>query len=216
MSAPAPGFADLRHALARHRVLAIVRGTDAAAAVDAVCALAAAGIALVEVSLTTPDAFTVLARARAEVDAPLVLGAGTVITSDDAERAVEAGATFLVSPGLGPSVEAAGQLGVDMLAGALTPTEVIAARSAGAAAIKLFPAGAFGPGYLRALREPLPDAALVPVGGVDASNAAAYFEAGALAIGVGSSLVGTAASAGGDLAALGARASELLKVLEGC
>ena len=214
MSSPVP--VPLRRRLGEERVLAIVRGSDPDAALHSVRVLADAGIPLIEVSLTTPGAFAVLTRARQEVDAPLTLGAGTVVEAQDARRAVEAGAAFLVTPGQAPAVAAATEMRVDVLAGAFTPSEVIAARRADPAAIKVFPAGALGPGYLRALREPFPDALLVPVGGVAAEDAAAYFEAGALAIGVGSTLVGDAARTGGDLEALRARARALRAAVERC
>lgn len=200
----------LVEALARHRVLAIVRAEEPAAALAAVVELARAGIAAIEVSLTTPRAFAVLARARDQLGDDLLLGAGTVLSRRDAELAVEAGAGFLVTPGLSPGAAAAADLGVGLLAGALTPTELIQARELAPAAVKLFPAGVGGPGYLRALRDPFPDVPLVPVGGVGAGNAAQYLDAGAVAVGVGGSLVGDAARPGGDLGALRDRAHALL------
>jgi 2-dehydro-3-deoxyphosphogluconate aldolase/(4S)-4-hydroxy-2-oxoglutarate aldolase len=200
----------LVEALARHRVLAIVRAGEPAAALAAVLALARAGIAAIEVSLTTPDAPAVLARARAQLGDDVLLGAGTVISRRDAELAVEAGASFLVTPGLSPGAAAAADLGVGLLAGALTPTELIQARELAPDAVKLFPAGHGGPGYLRALRDPFPGVPLVPVGGVGAANAAQYLDAGAIAVGVGGSLVGDAARPGGDLGALRDRARALL------
>lgn len=200
----------LHAALARHRALAIVRAAEPGAALSAVLALARAGIAVIEVSLTTPEAPSVLSRARDVLGDDVLLGAGTVLSRRDAEQAVEAGATFLVTPGLSPGAAAAADLGVELLAGALTPTELIAARELAPAAVKLFPAGSGGPGYLRALRDPFPDVPLVPVGGVGAGNAAQYLDAGAVAVGVGGSLVGDAARPGGDLGALRDRAHALL------
>jgi 2-dehydro-3-deoxyphosphogluconate aldolase/(4S)-4-hydroxy-2-oxoglutarate aldolase len=198
---------DLRGRLAEHPVLGIVRGDDPDAALRTVLALAAEGIGLVEVSLTTTGAFGVLERAAAELGDRV--GAGTVLTRDDAVRARDAGAAFVLTPALGPGVDAALELGLPVVAGALTPTEVLAAVRAGAAAVKVFPASLHGPAYLRALRDPFPDVALVPVGGVGVADVRPYLDAGALAVGAGGPLVGDAAR-GGDLGALRERARAFL------
>lgn len=197
---------DLRAALAVHRLVAIVRGDDPEAALRTVLTLADEGIELIEVSLSGKDALTVIARAREALGPGRPLGAGTVLTADDARGAHRAGADFAVTPGLGEGVTAAHGLGMPVLAGVMTPTDVIAARACGAAALKMFPAAqAGGPGYLKALRGPFPDTAFVPVGGVDEDAARAYLSAGARAVGVGSPLVGDAAD-GGDAEALRRRA----------
>ncbi|BCB78986.1 bifunctional 4-hydroxy-2-oxoglutarate aldolase/2-dehydro-3-deoxy-phosphogluconate aldolase [Phytohabitans flavus] len=164
---------------------------------------------LVEVSLTTMGAETVIERARAELGPEVTLGAGTVCTAVDAMRAAEAGASFVVTPGYGPGVEEATRLGLPALVGALSPTEVIAATGAAAAAVKLFPASVGGPTYLKALRDPFPDVPFVPVGGVDAELAREYLSVGAIAVGVGSPLLGDAPH-GGDLAGLAERAARFL------
>ncbi|MGC0318418.1 bifunctional 4-hydroxy-2-oxoglutarate aldolase/2-dehydro-3-deoxy-phosphogluconate aldolase [Kitasatospora acidiphila] len=188
-----------------YRTLAIVRGTDRDAALRTVLVLAEEGITAAEVSLTTPDALWVIEQARRELGPHATLGAGTVLTGADAARAADAGADFLVTPGLGDDLRrTASEL--PLLIGALTPSEVIAAKENGALAVKLFPASLGGPGYLKALRDPFPGVPFVPVGGVDAALALAYLAAGAVAVGVGSPLIGDAAS-GGDLNALRARAA---------
>ncbi|MFJ2950545.1 bifunctional 4-hydroxy-2-oxoglutarate aldolase/2-dehydro-3-deoxy-phosphogluconate aldolase [Streptomyces sp. NPDC087226] len=197
---------DLQAALATHRLVAIVRGTDADAALRTVLTLADEGVELIEVSLTGTDALSVIARARAALGPGRPLGAGTVLTADDARAAHDAGADFAVTPALGEGVSAALELGLPVLAGVFTPTEIVAARSLGATALKLFPAAqAGGPAYVKALRAPFPHEPLVPVGGVDEQAARAYLMAGATAVGVGSPLVGDAAD-GGSLTALRARA----------
>jgi 2-dehydro-3-deoxyphosphogluconate aldolase/(4S)-4-hydroxy-2-oxoglutarate aldolase len=196
------------------RLLAIVRGTDAGGALRTVLALAEEGITLVEVSLTGTDALGVLSRARAELGSAAPLGAGTVLTAEDARRAQESGADFAVTPGLGEGFDEARRIGLPVLAGALTPTEVAAAVRLGADAVKLFPAGPVGgPGYLRALRGPFPGVPFVPVGGVDAQAARDHLAAGAVAVGVGSPLVGDAAD-GGDLGALRDRARAYRRIAE--
>ncbi|GEC08221.1 aldolase [Streptomyces spinoverrucosus] len=197
---------DLPAALAAHRLLAIVRGSDADAALRTVLTLAEEGVELIEVSLTGADALTVIARARQRLGPEQFLGAGTVLTADDARAAHRAGATFAVTPGLGDGVGAARDLGLPVLAGVMTPTDIITARALGAAAMKLFPAAqAGGAGYLKALRGPFPDVPFVPVGGVDEAVARDCLAAGAVAVGVGTPLVGDAAD-GGSLTALRERA----------
>ncbi|MEV0209332.1 bifunctional 4-hydroxy-2-oxoglutarate aldolase/2-dehydro-3-deoxy-phosphogluconate aldolase [Streptomyces sp. NPDC050788] len=197
---------DLRAALAAHRLVAIVRGDDPAAALRTVLALADEGIELIEVSLTGKDALTVIEQARQELGPDRPLGAGTILTADDARWAHRAGADFAVTPALGEGVGAAQELGMPVLAGVMTPTEIVTARGLGVAALKIFPAAqAGGPGYVKALRGPFPDAPFVPVGGVDEAAARAYLAAGAIAVGVGSPLVGDAAD-GGSIADLRGRA----------
>jgi 2-dehydro-3-deoxyphosphogluconate aldolase/(4S)-4-hydroxy-2-oxoglutarate aldolase len=192
-------------ALRAARILAIVRGSDPDAALRAVLTLHEDGFSAIEVSLTTVGAVQVIERARTALGPDALLGAGTVVTADDAVRAADAGAGFIVTPALGPGIAESRARGLPVLAGAFTPSEVVEAMSRGAEAIKLFPASLGGAGYLRALRDPFPDLAFVPVGGVDAEAARAYFAVGAAAVGVGSPLVGDAAS-GGSLDALRERA----------
>ncbi|MEU6305948.1 bifunctional 4-hydroxy-2-oxoglutarate aldolase/2-dehydro-3-deoxy-phosphogluconate aldolase [Streptomyces chartreusis] len=197
---------DLRAALAIHRLVAIVRGDDADAALRTVLALIEEGVELVEVSLSGKDALAVIERARRALGPEHPLGAGTVLTADDARAAHRAGADFAVTPGLGDGVVTAQELGMPVLAGVVTPTEVIAARALGVAALKIFPIAQFGgAAYLKALRGPFPDAPFVPVGGVDEAAARACLASGALAVGVGSPLIGDAAD-GGSITALRERA----------
>ncbi|WP_405435887.1 bifunctional 4-hydroxy-2-oxoglutarate aldolase/2-dehydro-3-deoxy-phosphogluconate aldolase [Streptomyces avidinii] len=182
-----------------YRTLAIVRGSDRDAALRTVVTLAEEGITAVEVSLTTADALWVIERARRELGPDALLGAGTVLSADSAVRAADAGAAFLVTPGLVACLPE-----LPLLMGALTPGEVMAATGHGALAVKLFPAMFGGPAYLAALRAPFPDVPFVPVGGIDATAALAYLTAGAVAVGAGTPLIGDAAD-GGDQAALRAR-----------
>lgn len=193
-----------------HRTLAIVRGRDRAAALRTVLTLVDEGITATEVSLTTTDALWVIEQARRELGPDALLGAGTVLTADEAARAADAGAGFLVTPGV---VEGIGT-GLPVLMGAVTPTEIMSATGRGAVAVKLFPASFGGPAYLTALRAPFPDVPFLPVGGIDAAAARAFLAAGAVAVGVGSPLIGDAAD-GGDLAALRARAAQWRSSLAG-
>ncbi|MFI0939928.1 bifunctional 4-hydroxy-2-oxoglutarate aldolase/2-dehydro-3-deoxy-phosphogluconate aldolase [Streptomyces sp. NPDC021020] len=201
---------DLLAALRAHRLVAIVRGDDPEAAARSVAVLAEEGVVLVEISLSGAGALDAIAAARRELGPDALLGAGTVLTERDARDARRAGASFAVTPGLSEGVTASVALGMPVLAGVMTPTDVIAAVRMGAAGCKIFPAAqAGGPGYLRALRAPFPDVPFVPVGGVDAPAAREYLAAGAVAVGVGSPLLGDAPS-GGDLDALRGRASAFL------
>ncbi len=187
-----------------YRTIAIVRGRDRDAALRTVVTLAEEGITAAEVSLTTPDALWVIEQARRELGDAAVLGAGTVLTAADAARAADAGASFLVTPGLGTDLRRAAPFALPVLIGALTPSEIMDAVEHGALAVKLFPASLGGPGHLAALRDPFPRVPFVPVGGVDANAARAYLAAGAAAVGVGSPLIGDAAGTG-DLGPLRAR-----------
>ena len=204
------GFLD---ALRQERLLAIIRSTDPAAGIQAALVLVESGIRFLEVSLVTPEALRVIAEVSRQAPDSCVIGAGTVLTREDVSLAQEAGARFMVTPAVTESVAESVARGIPVLAGAFTPTEVITAMGLGATAVKLFPSGTGGPTYLRALRDPLPAVPFVPVGGVDAALAAEYFAAGAVAVGIGSPLVGDAAR-GGDLDALRARATEFLAVAE--
>ena len=180
---------DVFDAIAEQRALAIVRLASQEDAVIACTTLVAAGMRVIEISLANPDATAAIATASKELAGAAFVGAGTVRNVADAAAAVGAGAEFLVSPGLDEAVAAwAKERDVLLLPGALTPTEVEAA-SRWSPLVKLFPAGSFGPAYVKDLRAPFPDVALVPTGGVDLANARAYLDAGAAAVALGSALV---------------------------
>jgi 2-dehydro-3-deoxyphosphogluconate aldolase/(4S)-4-hydroxy-2-oxoglutarate aldolase len=204
--------AGLLAALRARRILGIIRGRDPDASVRAAVALAEEGVDLLEVSFTGTDAAAVIARVRAELGPGFRLGAGTVLRAADADAAAAAGASFAVTPALGEGVTRAIELGMPVVAGALTPTELWQAHLLGATAVKIFPAAPHGPGYVRALLDPFPDVPLVPVGGVGAEQAVEYLTAGAVAVGIGSPLAGDAPH-GGDLTALRERARRFREVV---
>ena len=199
--------------LAAARVMAIIRGRDQGAVVETAVALFEEGLRFVEVSLTTVGALPAIEQIRSRAPQGSLVGAGTVLTATDVADVVAAGAQFIVTPAVAPSIEAGAQRGLPVAAGALTPTEAWTAVQRGASAVKLFPASAGGPEYLRALRDPLPDIPFLAVGGVRLDDVEAYLKAGAIGVGVGSPLVGDAAS-GGDLGALRDRARSYLAVAE--
>lgn len=171
------------------RVVAIIRTGAAGRAADAVHALVEGGLGTVEISLAGAGALEAIAlAATAHPDA--LVGAGTVRGIDDAERAVSAGAAFLISPHLDRELVAwAARHDVLHVPGAFTPTEVCAALDAGARLVKLFPAARLGPRYVTDLLAPFPEARLVPTGGVGPADAGDYLAAGAAAVAIGGSLV---------------------------
>jgi 2-dehydro-3-deoxyphosphogluconate aldolase/(4S)-4-hydroxy-2-oxoglutarate aldolase len=158
---------------------------------QAVEALVAGDLPVVEITLTIPDALAVMRAVTARFGDTVLVGAGTVTSAEQARAAVRAGARFIVSPGFDPEiVEAAHALDVPVMPGVLTPSEIMAASRAGADWLKIFPCSALGgPQYLRALRGPFPRLKLMPTGGVSLENASDYLAAGAVALGVGSELV---------------------------
>ena len=184
------------------RVIPVARGLDATTAPALAQALGAGGIHSIEITFEAPGGLEAIA---AVADGDLVVGAGTIVSVDGADRAVEAGARFLVSPHLDVALlEWAADNDVPLVPGALTPTEIVVASSHDPPAVKLFPASAVGPGYVGSLLGPYPDLALIPTGGVDAANIAAFLEAGAVAVGVGGWL-----TAHPDMSTVTARAIEL-------
>ncbi|MEU4194927.1 bifunctional 4-hydroxy-2-oxoglutarate aldolase/2-dehydro-3-deoxy-phosphogluconate aldolase [Kribbella sp. NPDC026611] len=191
--------------LRERKLLAIIRADGPDTALACVRTLVDAGITALEISLTTPGAVDAIAKARSEYDPSVLIGAGTVLTAAQADEVAAARAGFVVTPAITRGAHRAVELGLPLLCGALTPTEIVAALDLGATAVKIFPAKLHGPGYLRELRAPLPDAPLIAVGGVDAVSAPQYLSAGALAVGVGSPLLGDAGT-GGSLAELAIRA----------
>jgi 2-dehydro-3-deoxyphosphogluconate aldolase/(4S)-4-hydroxy-2-oxoglutarate aldolase len=199
--------------LAAARVMAIIRGRETAAVVETAVALLDEGIAFVEVALTTPGACDAIAAIRERRPDRGSVGAGTVLTPADVADVAAAGAEFIVTPAVAPSIEAAADRGLPVAAGALTPTEAWTAMQRGASAVKLFPASLGGPALLKAVRDPFPDIPFLAVGGVGLDDVERYLEVGAIGVGVGGPLVGDAVS-GGDTAALRERARAYLAVAE--
>lgn len=198
---------ELAAAVVAQRVVGIVRAADPGTASRTVDALAEGGLQVLEVSLTTPGALDVVRDAVVRHPG-LLVGAGTVLDEPSARLAVLAGARFLVSPALDPAVlRVAHRYGVVAVPGAGTPTEVVRALELGADLVKLFPASAHGPGAVAALLQALPQAPLVPTGGVTTQDAPDYVRAGAVAVGMGGSL----AAGGPDQTA--ARVQDLLRRL---
>jgi 2-dehydro-3-deoxyphosphogluconate aldolase/(4S)-4-hydroxy-2-oxoglutarate aldolase len=172
-------------------IVPVVRAASAAEARFAAQAVCDGGIPIVEITMTVPGAIEVIRELRKSAPASVLIGAGTVLDPEAARRCLDAGAQFLVSPGMNlPTIEFAARSGILMLAGALTPTEVITAWNAGSDFVKVFPCGQVGGAkYIKALKGPLPQIPLVPTGGVNLNTAAEFIEAGAAALGIGGELV---------------------------
>lgn len=199
---------ELPERITHGRVIAIARGLSTGAVLGTVDALVASGIRAVEVTLDSPDALRTIAALSGRAD-EIEVGAGTVLDVAAAERAVDAGATYLVAPITDPNLLSwSVRRDVPTLPGAGTATEAWTAWTAGAAAVKLFPAGPAGPSHVRALVEPLPGLRFVPTGGIHPSNAAAFLATGAVAVGVGGWLMGS-----GDARDVAARADELVRAV---
>ena len=206
------------HSLDQHRLFAVVRTDTPDQALGVAHALIAAGVRLIEITLTIHDAVRVIETlARDTADQPdVVVGAGSVLAVDQARAAVQAGARFLVSPALRPPLVPVGQAaGVPVVLGGLTPTEALHAWEAGAAQVKVFPAGAMGgPGYVKDMLAPLPFLPLMVSGGVSAENMVAYLKAGAHSVALGSSLMPTDLVRRGDWAALTRHAQGVVHQLD--
>lgn len=198
--------------MATTRVLPVLRSSAPTYVDKAVETLVGAGLDIVEITLTTPGALAAIQRWSAVPG--LLVGAGTVLDADQVTASVAAGARFVVSPGLDEAVvRRAAALGVAVLAGAVTPTEVRQALRLEVSAVKLFPAGALGPDWARHLRGPFPDLAYVPTGGVSLEAVGDWLQAGALAVGLGGELLGDALD-GGSLDALRDRADRAVAAVD--
>ena len=196
-------------------IVPVVRAASVEEAARAVEAICAGGIPVVEITMTVPNAVSVIREVSQQYRGKALIGAGTVTTGGQAESCLQAGAEFLVSPGLAPPVlEVAKSAGKLAIPGALTPTELMNAQNLGAKLIKIFPCGNVGgTKYLRSLKAPFPHASLIPTGGVNAANAAEFIAAGAFALGVGADLVDARALRDGNLEKIISTAKELVQAV---
>jgi 2-dehydro-3-deoxyphosphogluconate aldolase/(4S)-4-hydroxy-2-oxoglutarate aldolase len=200
--------ADILKRIGAERVIALIRADSPDSLIDCARALAAGGLATIELTMTTPGALKLLAAASRELPG-VMLGLGTVLDPDTAKAGLDAGARFIVTPGVRPEVIRACQgLGAPILSGAFTPTEVAHAADLGADVIKIFPAEFFGPPYVKSLRAVFPGLSFMPTGGVTPKTIGEFLKAGAFAAAAGSALVDPAALKSRDWAALTARARE--------
>jgi 2-dehydro-3-deoxyphosphogluconate aldolase / (4S)-4-hydroxy-2-oxoglutarate aldolase len=189
-------------------VIAIMRAQSPDQLIAAADAIKKGGVRVIEVTMTTPGALNVIAEAAKRYGQEVLFGAGTVLDPETARSAILAGAGFIVAPTLSLEVIAlCNRYGIPVMPGCFTPTEMLTACEAGADMIKLFPAEVGGPGLIKALLAPLPQLQIVPVGGVDLNMAAAFIRNGAVALGVGSSLISQKLLDSGEMDELTRRAA---------
>jgi 2-dehydro-3-deoxyphosphogluconate aldolase / (4S)-4-hydroxy-2-oxoglutarate aldolase len=196
-------------------VVPVVRASSVEEANRAVEAICAGGIPVVEITMTVPNAVSVIRELVQHRAGDVLIGAGTVTNADQAESCLRAGAQFLVSPGLAVSVLSVARANSKLaIPGALTPTELMNAQEHGVRLVKIFPCGNVGGAkYLKSLKAPFPNASLIPTGGVNAANAAEFIAAGAFALGVGADLVDAAALREGNLEKISNAARELVNAV---
>jgi 2-dehydro-3-deoxyphosphogluconate aldolase/(4S)-4-hydroxy-2-oxoglutarate aldolase len=188
--------------LASSKVVAVLRAPHVSAFIPVCDVLVEEGIVSLELTLTTPGLLDALPELINRYAAAADVGVGTIMTTSEAQRAVDCGAQYLVTPTMNLSVVELGvQHQIAVFPGGLTPTELAAGWNAGATAVKIFPAQTVGAGYLKHLRGPFPDLEAVPSGGVDLAAAREWLDAGAAAVSIGSPLLGDSLK-GGDLSAL--------------
>ncbi len=206
-----PGRLPIPAAIAGPRIIAIARGLEPDRLARIADGLLAGGVHAFEVTMDSPGALPAIESLVRRFDGtPLIVGAGTVLSVEAAQAAVEAGAAFLVSPhGDAEIVRWAVAAGIPVFPGAMTPTEIVAMWAAGATAVKIFPASAVGPTFIREVRGPLRHVRLIPTGGITADTIGAYIAAGGIAVGMGSWLSGD-----GDPAGISTRAGQALAAIQ--
>jgi len=201
--------------LKEHVIAAVVRSDDTDKALAAVQACIDGGVRIIEITFTVPEPIKTLEAVRSSFGDDIVLGAGTVLGTENAGAAIGAGATFVVSPITEFDVIAAcNKADVPVMPGAMTPTEIYAAWKAGADIVKVFPASMFGPKFFKAIKAPLPQVPIMPTGGVDVTTVAAWLAAGAEVLPVGGALVDSKAMKAGQFGVITNNARELMAAVK--
>lgn len=195
-------------------IVPVIRASSAEEARFAADCICKGGVPIVEITMTVPGALGVI-RELVQAMPELLVGAGTVLNEKSARQCAEAGAQFLVTPGFdAPTVLAAGEIGLLIIAGALTPSEIMEASKSGADFVKIFPCGSLGgPKYIQALRGPFPQVPFIPTGGVNLDTAPDYIRAGAAALGVGGEMIAKEALKARDGEAISKLASLFVDVV---
>jgi 2-dehydro-3-deoxyphosphogluconate aldolase / (4S)-4-hydroxy-2-oxoglutarate aldolase len=194
------------------RIIAIMRAKSSEQLIAAADAIKAGGVRVIEVTMTTPGALSVIETAKKKFAEAVLFGAGSVLDTETARAAILAGADFIVAPSFdGKVVELCNRYSVPVMPGCYTPTEIITAWGAGADMIKLFPADFGGAGFLKAVLAPFPQIEIIPVGGVNLDTAAAFIKSGAVALGVGNSLINQELLDQGDFGELTRRAKAFIE-----
>lgn len=173
-----------------NKIVAVIRGAKGDEVVSIAKALSGGGVKTLEITAETPNVLSLIEKVSNELKDEVIVGAGTVLDPETARAAIMAGAQFIFSPTVNvETIRTAKRYGAVSIPGALTPTEILTAYEQGADVIKVFPAGSMGPGYLKDVHGPLPHIPLMPTGGVNLDNVNEYLKAGAVAVGLGGSLV---------------------------
>jgi 2-dehydro-3-deoxyphosphogluconate aldolase / (4S)-4-hydroxy-2-oxoglutarate aldolase len=196
-------------------IIPVVRATSADEAMRAIDAIREGGVSVLEITMTVPGAVGLIEQVSARYGKDALVGAGTVLDAETARACILSGAQFVVSPALNlETIACCRRYGVAIMPGALTPTEVVQAWTAGADFVKVFPAGAMGgASYIKALKAPLPQIELVPTGGVSLKTAADFIKAGSSALGVGADLVDIKAIRDGQAAVITERARQFVEIV---
>ncbi len=195
-------------------IVAIIRANSANELIETASAIHAGGVNVIEVTMTTPNALQVINDVSSAYGDTVLVGAGSVLDAETARAVILAGAEFIVSPVTKSDViEICNRYGKVVIPGAFTPTEILAAWEMGADYVKVFPSSGVGPGYIKDVKAPLPQVPLIPTGGINADNAAAFITAGASALGVGSALVNNQLIEAKEFARLTERAEKLVEAV---
>lgn len=206
---------DVLQKICESKVVAIMRGVEPGDVVPIARALHKGGIRAVEVTLNSPRAYELITQLVEEFGSEMTVGAGTVLDPESAKRALDAGAQFIIAPTLNTkTIKMAKRYGAVSIPGCLTPTEILTAYEHGADVIKVFPAGSFGPDYIKDLSGPLGHIPFMATGGITEENIKAYLEAGATCLGLGSFLVPKAISGENDLLALTTKAQSIVRLVQ--
>ena len=196
-------------------IVPVVRANSADEAMRAIDAIREGGVSVLEITMTVPGAVNVIAKVAERYGDEALVGAGTVLDAETARACILNGAQFIVSPALNlETIACCRRYGVTVMPGALTPTEVVEAWTAGADFVKVFPAGSLGgASYIKSLKAPLPQIEMVPTGGVSLKTAADFIKAGASALGVGADLVDLKAIRDGQLSVITERAKQYVEIV---
>ena len=208
---PQPSSKDTVAEVERAGIVAVIRMKEPEKLRSVIDAIAEGGVRALEITMTVPGAIEIIRQVAPTLPAGFTFGAGTVVDAETVHRVVDAGARFIVSPVFRRSVIDACQVrNVASMPGCFTPTEILDAWDAGADVVKVFPATTLGPGYLKDIHGPLPHVKLMPTGGVTLDNAGDWIRAGAVAVGVGTSLLDSKAIASGDFRTLRSNAERIV------
>jgi 2-dehydro-3-deoxyphosphogluconate aldolase/(4S)-4-hydroxy-2-oxoglutarate aldolase len=201
--------------LKKTRVIAIVRGVEPSYLFSLTQALYDGGIRLMEVTLNTPGATDMIQQNRADFNGKMLVGAGTVLDETGLNRAIDAGAQFIVTPAVDLKIlDVCASLDMPISCGAMTPSEILTAYSHGSNPVKLFPAGSLGPQFIKELQGPLSHIPLIAVGGVSLDNAQSLMEVGIYGLGIGGSLIDKTALASGHFSSITDKAAALIKITQ--